>query len=180
MKSIVINGSNISIRTFSTDDIAQFYEAAIESVEHMHQFLPWCHPGYAMNECELWVNTRSRAWDCGEEYSFLIVANSDSAIMGGIAINEVNLTHKIGNIGYWVRKSGLNKGMATEAVSLIARFGFKLLGLNRLEIVTLPNNVASNKVARKAGAKYEGIMQKRLVVHGKALDSCIYSLVDKR
>ena len=67
--------------------------------------------------------------------------------------------------------------MATEAASLITDFGFNQLSLNRLEIVTLPINSACRRVAEKAGAKYEGILQQRLIVHGEALDACMYSLV---
>ncbi len=177
---MVVNGSNISIRTFCETDVVPFYDAAIESVEHMHEFMPWCHPDYSIEESESWVTSRKKAWDCGDEYSFVIESANKSELLGGVAINQINKIHKIGNIGYWVRKKALNNGYASEAVSLIMRFGFKTLKLNRLEIVTLPNNTASNKVANRVGAKYEGILHSRLIVHGKPLDACIYSLVNDK
>ncbi len=172
-----IKGNKIGIRTFRNEDIVPFHVAATESIEHMHEFMPWCHPEYSIQESESWVTSRNESWASADEYSFIVYSIESNELLGGVAINQINSAHKIGNIGYWVRKQALNRGVATEAVSLVSGFGFDTLGLNRLEIVTLPNNVASNKVAEKAGAKFECIMQKRLLVHGKALDACMYSLV---
>ena len=145
----------------------------------MQAFMPWCHPAYSLQESQAWIESRSTSWDKGQDYSFIIYAIDSNELLGGVDINQINHNHKIGNIGYWVRKKALNRGVATEAVSLIAGFGFNSLDLNRLEIVMLPNNTASRRVAEKAGAKYEGTLQKRLVVHGEALDACMYSLVKR-
>jgi len=172
-----IEGKTIGIRTFKENDVSQFYTAAIESVEHMHQFMPWCHPEYSIEECEAWVTSRAEAWASADEYSFIVYSIESNELLGGVAINQLNAIHKIGNIGYWIRKRALNRGVATEAVLLIAGFGFEQLNLNRLEIVMIPSNKASIKVAVKAGAKYEGIMQSRLLVHNEALDACMYSIV---
>ncbi|VAW87183.1 hypothetical protein MNBD_GAMMA17-421 [hydrothermal vent metagenome] len=173
-----IIGDKIQIRTFRPEDTIPFHTAATESIEHMHEFMPWCHPGYSIEESASWVTSRAEAWNSAEEYSFVIYSADNTELLGGVAINQINASHKIGNIGYWVRKRALNRGVATEAILLIANFGFKSLGLLRQEIVMMPNNQASRRVAEKAGAKYEGVMQKRLLVHEQACDACMYSLID--
>ncbi len=172
-----IEGRNIGIRTFGNNDVVPFYEAATESIVHMKEFMPWCHPEYSMEESEEWVTSRAQSWANADEYSFICYSLENNMVLGGVAINQINQCHKIGNIGYWVRKSALNQGVATEAVSLVSGFGFDTLGLNRLEIVTLPNNVASRKVAEKSGAKLEGVLRNRLYVYGEALDACMYSII---
>ncbi len=172
-----IEGNKIGIRTFHEDDIASFYEAVTESIQHMKEFMPWCHPEYSLEESKAWVTSRAQSWANAEEYSFICYSLENNQLLGGVAINQINQCHKIGNIGYWVRKNALNQGVATEAVHLVSSFGFGSLGLNRLEIVMLPNNIASRKVADKAGAKFEGILQSRLLVYGNALDACMYSIV---
>jgi RimJ/RimL family protein N-acetyltransferase len=172
-----IEGKKIGIRTFNKDDVASFYEAAAESIQHLSEFLPWCHPGYSIEESEAWISTRAQSWANAKEYNFICYSLENHMILGGVGINQINRCHKIGNIGYWVRKTALNQGVATEAVILVSGFAFDSLELNRLEIVTLPNNNASRKVAEKIGAKYEGILQRRLLVYGKALDACMYSII---
>lgn len=172
-----IRGNKIGIRKFCIEDTLPFYEAVRESTEHMQQFMPWCHQNYSIRESEAWVESRNESWANEEDYSFIVYSVVGNELLGGVDINQINSNHMIGNIGYWVRKKALNQGVATTAVSLISEFGFNSLQLNRLEIVMVPNNGASRKVAEKSGAKFEGILQKRLVVFGEALDACLYSMV---
>jgi RimJ/RimL family protein N-acetyltransferase len=172
-----IEGKKIGIRTFQKDDTKPFFQAAVESIDHMHEFMPWCHLSYSIEESEDWVQSRSSAWSEGEEFSFVIYELGNNEILGGIGINQINRIHQIGNLGYWVRKKALRKGVATEAVLLLTAYGFEQLGLTRIEIVTLPENTASNKVAEKVGARFEGVLQNRLVVHGVPREACMYSLV---
>jgi RimJ/RimL family protein N-acetyltransferase len=62
-------------------------------------------------------------------------------------------------------------------VRLVARFAFDTLQLSRLEIFARPENVASRRVAEKAGAKFEAIARNRMVQHGRAYDAALYSLI---
>jgi RimJ/RimL family protein N-acetyltransferase len=59
----------------------------------------------------------------------------------------------------------------------MAGFGFRQLGLQRIEIVVATGNHASQRVAEKAGALREGVLRKRLLIHGAAHDAVLYSLV---
>jgi len=173
-----IEGNQIGIRRYCSNDSVAFHEAIIESVSHMQEFMPWCHSHYSIAESDSWVESRGVLWEQKEEYSFVIYSLKNNELVGGVDINQLNVNHKIGNIGYWVRSQYLNKGIATEAVKLITGFGFNALRLNRLEIVMLPNNLASMRVAEKAGATFDGLLKKRLVVNDESLDACLYSIVN--
>ncbi|HYE66449.1 MAG TPA: GNAT family protein, partial [Pyrinomonadaceae bacterium] len=56
-------------------------------------------------------------------------------------------------------------------------FGLEELGLQRIEIVVAVDNWASQRVAEKVGATREGILRKRLLIHGRPQDALMYSLV---
>jgi RimJ/RimL family protein N-acetyltransferase len=60
---------------------------------------------------------------------------------------------------------------------LTARFGLRVLGLQRIEILAAVGNKASQRVAEKAGAKKEGLLRKRLSIRGQAHDAVMYSLI---
>jgi RimJ/RimL family protein N-acetyltransferase len=81
------------------------------------------------------------------------------------------------NLGYWVRSSATKRGVASAATRLIARFGFRELGFQRLEIVAATGNGASQRAAEKAGATREGVLRKRLLINGQPHDAVLYSLV---
>ena len=60
---------------------------------------------------------------------------------------------------------------------MAACFSFESLGLNRAELLVPTANVASQRVAEKAGARREGLLRKRLRLNGVAHDAFVYSLV---
>lgn len=168
----------VGIRTFADQDVIGFQQLVLESADYLSAIFPWCHSQYSVEESQDWVFSRQSAWDNGEEYSFLIYECESQKLLGSIALNQINKQHRIANLGYWVGQSALGKGIAGKASKLITRYGFDELALSRIEIVTLPKNLPSQRVAEKVGAKYEGVLQNRLVVEGVSVDACMYSLTN--
>jgi RimJ/RimL family protein N-acetyltransferase len=80
-------------------------------------------------------------------------------------------------MGYWVRASRERRGIGSAAARLASRFAFTELGLARIEIVALPDNVASRRVAEKIGARLECVARNRLQFRGEPRDAAVYSLV---
>jgi ribosomal-protein-serine acetyltransferase len=137
----------------------------------------WCHPGYTLEECAAFVSTCDTKWERGESFSFVIYDLRDGTFLGSAGLSQINRTHRVANLGYWVRSSQAGRGIATSAVRLAARFGLQELGFNRLDIIVPLGNRSSQRVAEKVGAKQEGILRNRLVLQGKPLDAVLYSLV---
>lgn len=98
-------------------------------------------------------------------------------LLGGISINQINTQYNFGNIGYWVRQSEQNKGIATEALRLIIPYGFDQLNITRLEIAIVENNIASRKVAVNVGATFETIARNRLLKDNKPCAAAMYSII---
>jgi ribosomal-protein-serine acetyltransferase len=169
--------SFIKIRRYDVADIPLLYEAARESVVEGSKWLPWLHSDYSMAESLEWVLDCCKQWDQNREYNFVIVRRRDDRFLGGVGINQINVTHRIGNLGYWVRSTCTNRGIATAAARLAAQFGFKELQLCRLEILVAVDNLASQRVAEKAGARREGILRNRLFIHGRSIDATVFSLI---
>lgn len=165
------------IRPFREADAGLLYEAVRESVSQVSPWLPWCHQNYSIEESREFIGSRELASQGGEWYSFGIFEKHDAALLGGVGLNFINRVHQMANLGYWVRTSATGRGIATVATRLAARFGFEELGLHRIEIVAAVGNVPSQRVAEKAGATREGVLRKRLLIHGESLDAVLFSLV---
>jgi len=165
------------IRRFRPEDAPLLYEATRESIESLCRWMVWCHPGYSMEECSAFVSTCDARWERGDSYSFVIFDVRDGTFLGSAGLSQINQTHRVANMGYWVRSSQAGRGIATSAVRLVARFGLQELGFNRLDIIVPVGNRPSQRVAEKVGAKQEGILRNRLVLQGKPLDAVLYSMV---
>lgn len=166
------------LRPVTPADRDALFEAVLESRDAIGRWMDWCKPGYAVQDTEEWIARCQRNWADEEgERSFVIVEAATGELVGSAGINQVNRIHHFANLGYWVRIRRSRQGIASTAVPALARYGFTTLGLGRIEIVAQVGNVASRRVAEKAGATLEGIARNRLTFGGAQRDAALYSLV---
>jgi RimJ/RimL family protein N-acetyltransferase len=179
MNEIELTDGVVFIRKYREGDAELLYEAVRESIAEVSQWLPWCHQGYSIEESRDFVATRNVRSQGDEWVSFAVIDQSSGRFLGGVGINFINRIHQFANLGYWVRTSAAGHGVATRAAKLAARFGFAELGLHRIEIVAAVDNLASQRVAERAGAVREGIMRRRLSINGVPHDAVLFSLVPR-
>lgn len=174
---IQLADSSLLLRPYRKEDVQALYDAARESIPEMSPWLPWCHENYSIEETREFIDSRAQASANGEWYSFGVFEKETGRLLGGVGLNFINRVHQIANLGYWVRTSATGKGVATRATRLMARFGFEQLRLHRIEIHAAVENIASQRVAEKAGAVREGVLRKRLLLRGESRDSVLFSLI---
>ena len=172
-----LRNAQVLLRQYRPRDISALHTAALESVGEVYRWLPWCHPNYCLHEAEQWVLSRDAAWQQGQEYSFAMIDLQTDQFAGGCALNQIDPLRMRANLGYWVRTSCTARGLATAATRLLADFGFTDLKLQRIEIVAALDNLASQRVAQKAGAVREGIARARLRIHDQPYDAVCYSII---
>ena len=172
-------GGQIAMRRYQPEDAERLFEADSESVEQIFPWLPWCHPGYSLDESSAWIARCAAAWEERVEYNFAVVDHANR-FLGGCGLNQLRPDHPIANLGYWVRTSATRQGVATAAVHRLAEFAFRETDLVRLEIVVAVGNTASQRVAEKVSAIREGVAHERLYLHGKSHDAIVYALLRSR
>jgi|RhiMethySRZTD1v2_1073278.scaffolds.fasta_scaffold294577_2 N-acetyltransferase len=172
-----LSNSLVTIRRYDTVDVPLLCEAARESSPEVSIWLPWCHSHYSMEESLEWILRSGKRWDEKREFHFGIFDSQTGAFVGGVGLNELKPEHRLANLGYWVRTAWTGRGVATAAASLAAEFGFEELLLDRIEILAALGNKPSQQVAAKLGASKEGILRNRLVIHGRAHDAVVFSLI---
>jgi RimJ/RimL family protein N-acetyltransferase len=94
----------------------------------------------------------------------------DGRLVGAIGMDlpATGRTGGTGEIGYWIASADWGLGYATEAVRTLAQFGYSH-GINRIQIQADTRNVASVRVALRAGFSFEGIARLNLrSQHGDA------------
>ncbi len=170
-------GSSLIVRPFMASDAPSFLAAVQASHRELMAWLPWCTPAYALADAEAWISFTLRVWQESGDRPFGIFDAASGEVVGGAGINRIDHAHRTGNIGYWVATPHTRRGVARFAARAMARFGFSELGLTRLEIVALPGNAASIRVAEAMGAQRECLARNRVWLHGQAHDAVVFSLV---
>ena len=87
----------------------------------------------------------------GKAVTRLAVDAGDDRLLGSFGLMELDREPGYGEIGYWVAAEARGRGVATRAVRLLADSGRDELGLTRIDVLPHKDNVASQRVAEKAG-----------------------------
>jgi ribosomal-protein-serine acetyltransferase len=173
-----LRGAAVLLHPWQADDEGPLYEAARESLSTVGRWLPWLDDSYAPSDSKAWIDASADAWRSGHEYRFAIFdAGPGGRLLGGTGLNQLNHPHRVANLGYWVRDTAVGRGIATEAARLASQFALTTLGCSRVEILTIDGNVASQRVAEKLGAAFEGVLRDRLWLRGKVYPARLYSIV---
>ncbi|MBW4061703.1 GNAT family N-acetyltransferase [Candidatus Saccharibacteria bacterium] len=72
-------------------------------------------------------------------------------LLGVVSLHEIIWPTKSATLGFWVDAEIKRQGIATKAVGGLRDFAFRELGLNRVEIVSSPDNLAAAAIATKLG-----------------------------
>ena len=168
--------SGCAIRLYEASDAEELHAAALESVAEVGRWMGWCHPAYSLDDARGWIASQPELVRQALAYEFAIRSES-GRYLGGCGVNQVNKALHFANLGYWIRTSAAGRGVAREAVRLVATRVFEETDLIRLEIVCAVGNVRSQRVAEKVGAQREGVLRKRLILPGGPSDAVMYSLI---
>jgi RimJ/RimL family protein N-acetyltransferase len=168
--------ANVRIRPYLVTDADALYASVHESIADMHRWMPWCHANYTTDDARGWVEAQVTAREMGSVYDFAIVG-PDGIFAGACGINRIDGLNRVANLGYWVRSSRAGRGYAPVAVAQVVSWVFANTNLNRLEVVVAADNIKSQRVAEKIGAKREALMQKRVMLEGRSEDAFLYALL---
>ena len=167
----------VALRPPAESDVDDVYSAVRESLPELLPWMAWSHPDYQRIETAEWIRSAGQSWANDTEYSFVIHDAADGSFLGTCGLNGLDRLNRWANLGYWVRSGATRRGFATRAAALTADFGFRELGLDRIEILAATGNEPSQRVATKVGTVREGILRRRLRVGTSSHDAAVFSLI---
>ncbi len=100
----------------------------------------------------------------GASYPFAIFDKQTSQYAGCTRYGNIAMAHKKVEIGWtWYKPSLQRTGINKACKSLLLRFGFETLGLNRIELKTSTLNFKSQGAMLKIGAVKEGVLRNHII-----------------
>lgn len=101
----------------------------------------------------------------------------EGRVVGGIGMG-LNSQEYRATLGYWVAAAARGSGTCTRALRLLSRYALDELRLQRVDLITDPDNIASQRVAEKVGFQREGVLRAHLRhPDGRIRDSVSFSLL---
>jgi len=133
---------------------------------------------YTEADGRAFIADRTRALAGGTCADVAIVdAADEDRVLGGASVYDIEAQWRRAGTGYWLAPEARGRGIATRAVLLLARWAFDDLGIERLQLTCGPDNVASQRVAERAGFTREGVLRRHLPFKGQRRDTVVFSLL---
>jgi RimJ/RimL family protein N-acetyltransferase len=132
---------------------------------------------YGEVDARSYLMQRYDAIHAGATAPFAIVAaEDDSHLLGSISLMRLAWEHARAEVGYWLARPARGQGHATRALRLISAWGFRSLGLERIDLLAA-GNPSSQRVAERAGFTREAVLRSYMVGKDGRLDMVAYGLL---
>lgn len=124
-----------------------------------------------------WLETKVAT---GEVVQFIIEQeeNGNQVPVGSVYLRDIDTENSCAEFGIFIgEESALGKGIGTESAKVMLDFAHNQLGLHRVFLRLLADNISAYKAYRKAGFVAEGIFRDMKKIDGKYKDIMFMSSI---
>lgn len=169
-----IETKHFTLRRFSTNDlenvykglshpdVIKYYGISFDSLEATKEQITWFRD-LEKNETGIW---------------WAICSKDGKTFYGAGGLNDVDKEHKKAEVGFWLLPEFWGRGIMTEIMPLICEYGFKKLGLHRIEGFVESENRNCKKGLSKLDFIYEGTMRDCEIKGGRYISLDIYAMIN--
>jgi RimJ/RimL family protein N-acetyltransferase len=140
------------LRLVSQTDAADIAKACADP--EIARFIRLMPPPYTVEDAREYIATAISSWERGDQ-AVLVTADATSGeLLGMVSVPLVDG----GGVGYWIKRSARGRGAMSEALQLALGWLERERGVAHTVLRTHPANVASQRVAERAGYERVGLV----------------------
>jgi RimJ/RimL family protein N-acetyltransferase len=113
----------------------------------------------------------------GRGLAFTLLEPGSDTCRGQIYVHDVDWDNDRADLGVWVAPGFRGRGLARGALTMVAHWLLRECPLERVQVLTEPDNEAMIRCARAAGFSYEGILRGYARLLGARVDFAVLSMV---
>jgi ribosomal-protein-alanine N-acetyltransferase len=125
------------------------------------------------------IDNIRQAYHNESEIRWGITLKGNDTVIGMVGYNYWSRKDSRASVGYDLARAYWGRGIMTEALCEVVRFGFKRMALNRIEADADARNIGSHRVLEKVGFKREGVLREQFYEEGAFHDLVLFSLLRK-
>ena len=133
----------------------------------------------SIEDSRAFLEFATQKYENGGEPDWGIVYRGNGCLVGACGLVNWEAEHARAEVGFVLSREYWGRGLMSEAVRAILRFGFERMNLNRIEARCIAENAASARVMEKAGMVYEGTLRQREYIKGAYRDIKLYAILKK-
>lgn len=168
-----LSDAGVALRTWREDDVP-----AIAAMSRDPETIRWTSvpEGFDEDAARIWLALQPGRLRAGDGVSLAITEPPDDRPLGSIGVRVLH-GRGIAEVGYDVAAGARGRGLATAALTLVSRWALAALPIERLQLTTHADNLASQRVAEKAGYTREALLRSWADQRGTRVDLVMWSLL---
>jgi RimJ/RimL family protein N-acetyltransferase len=170
-----LGGARVIVRDAAERDIPETLIAYQDDPE-LHLRMGEEHPPSGA-ELGSWAESEAAERAAGLRAALTVLEPGSDVCQGQVYIQHLDWDHRRAEIGMWLAPAARGRGLASEALRLVGAWLLGPGGLQRLQILTEPDNEPMLRAARAAGFVREGVLRGYLRERGARVDVAILSLL---
>jgi RimJ/RimL family protein N-acetyltransferase len=155
----VIPADPVVLRRYRESDVAALVVAVNESADHLRPWMPWAARPATVEAMRAFVAGATADFDAGRTFGYVVRDVTKQTIVGGSGLHTRRGSGVL-EIGYWVHRHWVRRGIASAAAGALTATAFSLDGITRVEIRCDATNVASAGVPRRLGFTLESVVSR--------------------
>jgi len=132
------------------------------SLDQVRAWMAQPDVSYAARDALFWCVTRT---------------GGDDTAIGSVTLWRLDPDNQCGELGYELHPAHWRQGVMAEAIPTILTYGFRELGLHRIEAMSSAQNTPSSSLLRKLGFTPEGTLRQRIFFRGAFQDELSFSML---
>jgi RimJ/RimL family protein N-acetyltransferase len=113
----------------------------------------------------------------GTRAHFTILERDSDVCCGVVNVHKVDWEQARCELGIWIAPQARGRGLSRSALRRASEWLFETFGMQRVQVITEPDNESMLRSARAAGFVEEGVLRSYMVERGIRLDGAILSLL---
>lgn len=164
-RDIIITGKLVELRPITdedTDNIIRWRNSEHVRSNFIYQTL------FTRESHTRWLREKV---DTGIAEQFIIRSLEKDRDVGSVYLRDIDYDHSRGEFGIFIGDESLmSHGIGTECISLISDYGFKNLGLHKIFLRVLADNMLARRAYEKAGFLQEAYLKDEVYINGEYRD----------
>ena len=169
--------NHITLALRHDEDTDIFFALTNKNREELRRWLPWVDVTLTSDDIRKFLMRCQEQFAVKEAVEFGI--KYDGEWVGSVGFHTVKQAHEWAEIGYWLDADYQGKGVMTESVKALMKYGFEELQLNRIQIRCDSLNIKSKAVPERLGYTLEGVVREDHKHEGTFSDGLIYGILKR-
>lgn len=157
----------------------EMFELIDRSRDFLREFLYWVDATKSEKDVDDAMDMFVRQWEDKTAFDFVALEKAGGKVVGAGGVHDVDFKNRSANFGYLLDQGQTGKGYASELVKLVEGCLFAG-GFHRLVIEADVRNLASQRVAERAGYVYEGTLRDVVLAYDGYRSHKLYSKLQKK